>query len=105
MNSTIRWPFLLGFVCCVSLLAYAYYVDWSDPLIDPCPLCIIQRIVFFAMALVFLLGGLHGVRGGMAKAYGLGAGLLGFLGAATEWFVRNQSLVIVCDLCVSFLVS
>ncbi len=93
MIQSIRRPFLFGFLCCAGLLAYAYYVDWTDPLIEPCPLCIIQRIVFFAMALVFLIGGLHGPRGRAAVFYGLGAGLLSLIGAAiAAWHVRLQNL-------------
>ncbi len=82
MTRSIRWPFLFGFLCCAGLLGYAYYVDWSDPLIEPCPLCIIQRVVFIAMGLFFLIGGLHGARGGGAKLYGLVVGSFAGLGAA-----------------------
>ena len=93
MNQGIRWPFLFGFLCCAGLLSYAYYIDWADPLIEPCPLCIIQRIVFFAMGLVFLIGGLHGARGTVAKAYGLGVAALSLSGAAIAgWHVRLQNL-------------
>lgn len=36
------------------LLAYAYYVQYVDYL-DPCPLCMVQRLVFFIIGLLFLL--------------------------------------------------
>lgn len=52
--------FLLGFLACAALLAYAFHTQFREvnPL-DPCPLCIFQRIAFFAMGVVFLLGALH----------------------------------------------
>ena len=34
----------------------------------PCPLCILQRIAFAAMGVVFLLGGLHSPKGRVGRA-------------------------------------
>jgi protein dithiol:quinone oxidoreductase len=48
----------LGFVACAGLLAYAYYAQVVMHL-DPCPLCIFQRIGVFALAVVFLIAALH----------------------------------------------
>jgi protein dithiol:quinone oxidoreductase len=48
----------LGFVACAGLLAYAYYAQVVMHL-DPCPLCIFQRIGVFALGVVFLIGALH----------------------------------------------
>lgn len=87
MTSNIfRWSFraqfLLGFVVCASLIAFAYHTQYRDvnPL-DPCPLCIFQRIAFAALGVVFLLGGLHAPKGtGGRGAYGvlgLGAAAIG----------------------------
>jgi len=53
-----RPQYLAGFVACVGLLAFAYYVQF-DLGIEPCPLCIFQRLAFIAMAIVFLAGALH----------------------------------------------
>jgi protein dithiol:quinone oxidoreductase len=49
---------LLGFLACVCLLAYAYYAQFVMHL-EPCPLCIFQRIGIFAVGLVFLIAALH----------------------------------------------
>jgi disulfide bond formation protein DsbB len=58
----LRWPFRLqyaiGFVVCAALLAYAYYAQFVLG-IEPCPLCIFQRIVFLVMGLLFLAGAIH----------------------------------------------
>jgi disulfide bond formation protein DsbB len=55
---TARRGNLLGFLACVCLLAYAYYAQFVMHL-EPCPLCIFQRIGVFALALVFLIAALH----------------------------------------------
>ncbi len=49
---------LLGFLACAALLAYALYVQ-GVLRIDPCPLCIFQRIGIAACGLVFLLAWIH----------------------------------------------
>ena len=45
-------------LCCASLLGFAYYNQYVDYL-DPCPLCIFQRVVFFWMAVFALLAVIH----------------------------------------------
>ena len=58
---SFRARFGLGFVLCVALLAYALYVQFILQ-VQPCPLCILQRIAFMVMGVVFLLGALHAPR-------------------------------------------
>ena len=55
---TARRGNLLGFVACVCLLAYAYYAEFVMHL-DPCPLCIFQRIGIFVLGVIFLVATLH----------------------------------------------
>jgi len=45
-------------LCCASLLGFALYNQYVDYL-DPCPLCIIQRVVFFCMGAIALLAAIH----------------------------------------------
>lgn len=73
----LRWSFraqfLLGFALCAALLGFALYTQYRDvnPL-DPCPLCIFQRMAFAALGMVFLLGGLHAPNGVSGRrAYGV----------------------------------
>lgn len=62
----LRWSFrislLLGFLVCAGLIGFALYAQYVLQM-DPCPLCILQRVAFIALGLVFLLGGLHAPRG------------------------------------------
>ncbi|WP_146908998.1 disulfide bond formation protein B [Arenimonas daejeonensis] len=76
------WSFraqsLSGFVLCGGLIAYALYVQFGM-LMLPCPLCILQRVAFAAMGLVFLVGGLHSPNGRAGRGI---YGVLAFLPAA-----------------------
>ena len=50
-----------GFLICAGLIAYALYAQF-DLGLDPCPLCIFQRIGIAALGLVFLIAALHNPR-------------------------------------------
>lgn len=69
-----RWPFRLqfaaGFIVCVALLGYAHYEQFVEG-IEPCPMCIFQRIALEVMGLLFLLGALFNPRERGRKAYAL----------------------------------
>ena len=53
---------LLGFAACTGLLAYAYYAQVVLHL-EPCPLCIFQRVGLFALGVVFLAAAVHDAAG------------------------------------------
>lgn len=53
-----RAMYLLGFLACAGLLAYGYYLQYVQYL-EPCPLCILQRVVFFVIGLLLLAGAVH----------------------------------------------
>jgi protein dithiol:quinone oxidoreductase len=55
---TARRGNLLGFLACACLLAYAYYAQYVMHL-EPCPLCIFQRIGIFMLGVMFLIAALH----------------------------------------------
>lgn len=59
---------LIGFLVCAAMLATAYYLQFHQGL-EPCPLCIFQRVAFFALGAVFLIAGLHAPRGVGARIY------------------------------------
>jgi len=68
-RASFRGRFLLGFLACAALLAYAFYLQLHDGL-EPCPLCIFQRVAFAALAVVFLIGALHAPAGRGRRVYG-----------------------------------
>ena len=57
-----------GFIACAGLLAYALYSQFYLGL-DPCPLCIFQRVGVAALGVVFLLAALHNPKGWGARVY------------------------------------
>jgi disulfide bond formation protein DsbB len=84
MLNPLLWPprllFLLGFLACVGLLGYALYADHVLGL-EPCPLCIFQRVAFILMGAVFLTAALHGPSGWGRGVYGVFAAVFGLTGA------------------------
>lgn len=90
---SFRIQFLLGFLACAGVLAYAIYVQMHDRL-EPCPLCIFQRIAFAALGLVFLVGALHAPRGRLGRrGYGAAALIGSFVGIGVAGnHVRLQHL-------------
>jgi disulfide bond formation protein DsbB len=61
---------LLGVAVCLALLGYAWYAQAVLHL-EPCPLCIFQRVGVAAAALLFLLAALHNPRRWGAPVYGV----------------------------------
>lgn len=53
-----RWSCFLAFLFCCTLLVFAAYLQLSLGL-QPCPLCIIQRLLLVVLALIFLVGSLY----------------------------------------------
>lgn len=76
---TARQANLLGFAACAGLLAYAYYAQYVMHL-EPCPLCIFQRIGVFSIAVVFLVAAAHDPVSWGRRVY---AALLALAAAAT----------------------
>jgi disulfide bond formation protein DsbB len=60
---------LAGFLVCAALLAFAYFSQFHDHL-EPCPLCIFQRIGVIAVGVFFLLAWAHNPKGWGTRIYG-----------------------------------
>lgn len=71
---------LLGFLICAGLLGFAYYAEYVMYL-DPCPLCMVQRICVFLMGVTFLMAFIHGPGNKGARFYGVLTAIWGVLGA------------------------
>jgi protein dithiol:quinone oxidoreductase len=82
---TSRQGNLLGFAACAGLLAYAYYAQVVLHL-EPCPLCIFQRVGVFALGVVFLIAAAHDPVGWGRRVYAvlLGAAALAVIGVAVR---------------------
>ncbi len=53
-NAALNIGYLLGFLLCSGLLGAAYYFEYQLYL-DPCPLCIVQRILTLLIGLLCLV--------------------------------------------------
>jgi protein dithiol:quinone oxidoreductase len=67
---TRRTGNLIGFAASAALIGYALYAQYFQGL-EPCPLCILQRVAVMVAGVLFLLAALHdpGDRG--ARGYGV----------------------------------
>ncbi|OGA30407.1 MAG: hypothetical protein A3I01_17180 [Betaproteobacteria bacterium RIFCSPLOWO2_02_FULL_65_24] len=53
-----RFGNALGFLVCYGMLAFGYYLQFVKG-VEPCPLCIIQRLLLAATGLAFLVAAIH----------------------------------------------
>ena len=76
-----RIGYMLGFLVCVGLMGYALYLQYVLNL-DPCPLCVLQRLCVIAMGLIFLVATFHNPGRTGAAVYALLQLFVGGAGAA-----------------------
>ena len=77
-----RPAYVLGFLVCAGLMGWAYWLQYAQGL-EPCPLCMFQRVAVVTAGVVFLIAAIHnpGRRGAAFYAVltllvaGAGAGL------------------------------
>lgn len=81
MNITSRSGFLLAFVASLGLMGAALYMQHVMHL-EPCPLCIFQRMFVIAIGVVALLGVLHNPGRVGRSLYAMLIGLLALGGGA-----------------------
>lgn len=55
---SIRPMFLIGFLLCAMMISVALFMQYYM-LLEPCPLCIFQRVAVMIIGGLFLLGALH----------------------------------------------
>lgn len=70
-----------GALACTLAMAYALYVQHVEGL-DPCHLCIFQRVAMIALGLTFFVALVHDPRRGGGRVYAVLLGLFGLAGAA-----------------------
>jgi disulfide bond formation protein DsbB len=78
---TPRMWFFLGFLGCVFLLSMGAYFQFVGGL-EPCPLCISQRIGILLTGIVFLIAGLHNPGFAGVKTYAILGALTALGGGA-----------------------
>ncbi|WP_293649943.1 disulfide bond formation protein B [Thiolapillus sp.] len=65
-----RTPFLIGFLACIAAIgtALAYFQHYLG--LEPCPLCIFQRISVMVVGVIFLIALVHNPAGTGRRIYG-----------------------------------
>lgn len=79
LSLSTRARFLLGFLACVGAMLFALYLEHFRHL-DPCALCVLQRVAMIAAGLFFLVGVFFAGIG--RTVFGALAGLSSLAGAA-----------------------
>jgi len=65
-----RTGYILGFIVSFGLVALALYLQQTYNL-EPCPLCIFQRIAFMVLGLFFLVAAIHNPSNQGRQVYGV----------------------------------
>ncbi len=81
LHLTPRLGYVAGFLVSGGLILYALYLQYYEYQV-PCPLCILQRVVFIALMAVFLSGALQGPRRTGAIVYGTLLVIMSLVGAS-----------------------
>lgn len=74
--------FLLAFIGCVLMMAIALYLEHVVGL-EPCPMCVVQRICVIAFGVVCLIAAIHGPARLGQRLYAVLALLFAVVGAIT----------------------
>ena len=72
---------LAGFAVCCGLMGFALFAQ-HVLLLDPCPLCVFQRVAVISIGLIFLVAALRNPSGAGRIVYGLLLALAAVAGAA-----------------------
>lgn len=82
---------LAGFLCCAGMMGFALFAQ-HVLLLDPCPLCVLQRVAVIGLGIVFLIAAGHDPSGWGRRVYALFAGLFAAAGvtvAGWHWWLQN----------------
>ena len=80
-----RWLYLAGALIVAILFCSALYLQYVLRQ-DPCPLCMVQRVIFIAIGVLFFIAALHNAKRVGAKVYSVLIALvaLGGVGVASR---------------------
>jgi disulfide bond formation protein DsbB len=81
-----------GFLACAGMMGFALYAQ-HFLMLDPCPLCVLQRVVVIGLGALFLLAALHNPAGWGRTVYVALLLLVAVSGVAVAgWHVHLQNL-------------
>ena len=71
---------LIGSIACGGLMAYALYAQYQL-LLEPCPLCVFQRMAVIGMGIFFLIAAIHNPNSWGSRVYAFLIGLVATAGS------------------------
>ena len=81
-----------GLLACAGMMGFALYAQYGLQL-DPCPLCVLQRVAVIGLGFVFLLAAIHGPPGWGGRVYAAFLAVFAIAGSGVAaWHVRLQNL-------------
>lgn len=80
-NLPRRWLYLGGVAIIAGLFGAAMYLEYVLHQ-EPCPLCMVQRVVFIVMGVLFAIATVHNPKRTGAKVYGVLISLFALFGIA-----------------------
>ena len=104
-----RAAYAIGFLVCAGLIGWALYLQYALEL-EPCPLCMFQRVAVIATGIVFLVAALHGPGRGGAIFYAVLTGITAGIGAGlAAWQVwiqaQPQGSVAACGMGLDYMLE
>jgi len=76
-----RWLYLVGAIFASGLMGFGLFLQYVEHQ-DPCPLCMVQRVIFIAILSLFTLAALHGPKRVGERVYAALVVLLSLMGVA-----------------------
>jgi disulfide bond formation protein DsbB len=104
-----RVAYALGFLVCAGLIGWALWLQYGEGL-DPCPLCMFQRVCVIAVGVLFLIAAVHNPERPGAALYALltlliaGAGA-GFAGRQIWLQALPKDQVPACGMGLSYMME
>lgn len=74
-----RWLYLAGALFASGLMGFGLFLQYVKHQ-DPCPLCMVQRLIFIVILAVFALAAIHGPKRAGERIYAFLIGLLSLSG-------------------------
>jgi disulfide bond formation protein DsbB len=104
-----RLAYVLGFLVCAGLMGWALYLQYGLDL-EPCPLCVFQRVAVIATGIVFLLAAIHNPGHAGAIFYAtltfITAGIGAVLAAWQVWIqAQPTGSVAACGMSLNYMME
>jgi disulfide bond formation protein DsbB len=83
---------LVGFACCAGMMGFALFAQ-HVLLLNPCPLCVFQRVAVIGLGTIFLIAALHDPAGWARRVYAAFMAIFALFGLGVAgWHFRLQNL-------------